>query len=201
MAQALCFVDGENRWFCRRRVHAPFVPWYDFQVQTQSITNGARSINQGQLWYGISGDMINEETKPGIRVVTTINGGHMDLSGGDQYALDNDNFLREAICALSTTLNMMRTQPTTSFTSSISRVPAGSPSMGEIDAPVLEIDGTLHSQAEVDAEFGAGRGGIRVAHRLVLCQVLATTATTATFSGPTRIFGTWASCVPIIRAV
>ena len=65
---------------------------YDNQVQTVSITNGARFVNQGQVWYGISGDTIGEETRPGIKVITTINGGHMDLTGGDEYALDNDNF-------------------------------------------------------------------------------------------------------------
>ena len=33
---------------------------------------------------------------------------------------------------------------------------------GEIEDPIDELDGT-YTQAELDAEFGAGRGGIRIA--------------------------------------
>jgi hypothetical protein len=139
---------------------------YDNQVQTQSITNGARFENLGQVWYGISGDMINEETRPGIRVVTTINGGHMDLSGGDQYALDNDNFLTRG--DLSFIYNFKHdADPTNDEVYIINFTGPGSITVdGRISDPaqVLDIDGQHYSsQAEIDAAFGAGRGGIRIA--------------------------------------
>lgn len=144
---------------------------YDNQLQTVSITNGARFENQGQVWYGISGDMINEETKPGIRVVTTINGGHMDMTGGDEYALDNDNFLSRCdLCFIyNFTYDDDPMDPSTLLNNETYIINFTGPGTitvdGEIEDPIDELDGT-YTQAELDAEFGAGRGGIRIAHQV-----------------------------------
>ena len=72
---------------------------------------------------------------------------------------------------------------------------------GEIEDPIDELDGT-YTQAELDAEFGAGRGGIRIAHQVAVGTpepLPATTVMTAISSGPTRIFGMRASCRPRAR--
>jgi hypothetical protein len=144
---------------------------YDNQVQTVRITNGARFENQGQVWYGISGDMINEETKPGIKIVTTLRGGHMDMTGGDEYALDNDNFLSR--CDLCFIYNftydddpMVPATLANNETYVINFTGLGTITVdGKIEDPIDELDGT-YTEAELDAEFGAGRGGIRIAHQL-----------------------------------
>jgi hypothetical protein len=54
---------------------------YANSVQTVDITNGGQFINEGQAWFG---------NEPGIDVIVTINNGHMDFSGGDEYELNND---------------------------------------------------------------------------------------------------------------
>jgi hypothetical protein len=64
---------------------------YANSVQTVSITNGGRFENDGQVWFGQSQAYFQEpENFQGIRVVVTINDGVMDLTGGDQWELDND---------------------------------------------------------------------------------------------------------------
>ena len=63
---------------------------YANSVQTISLTNGGRIENEGQLWFGMSGTDAGTENQPGIRVVMTINNGHLDLTGGDEYMLNND---------------------------------------------------------------------------------------------------------------
>ena len=52
-------------------------------MKTISLTNGGRINNEGQLWFGISGTNAASRIRPGIRVVMTINNGHLDLTGGD----------------------------------------------------------------------------------------------------------------------
>ena len=98
MAQAQSFVEREMRRMVLPAARSCSTSYHGYanSVQTVSITNGARFENQGQVWFGISGlTTVDEENQPGIRVVMTINDGHMDLTGGDEYALDNDNFLIE----------------------------------------------------------------------------------------------------------
>jgi hypothetical protein len=145
---------------------------YPNSSQVVHITNGARFVNQGQVWYGISGDRVSgpnpaggffaEENQPGIRVITTINGGHMDLSGGDEYALDNDNFLSRGDLAFIYDWKH-DADPTNDEKFAINFTGSGTITVGgEIEDPIDELDGT-YTQAELDAEFGLGRGGIRVA--------------------------------------
>ncbi len=140
---------------------------YANSIQTASITNGARFENQGQVWFGISGANVGGENQPGIRMVVTINDGHMDLTGGDEYALDNDNFLTRG--DLSFIYDWTHdADPTNDETFVINFTGPGDITVdGEIADPIDELDGT-YTQAELVAEFGAGRGGIRIAHNVAL---------------------------------
>jgi hypothetical protein len=141
---------------------------YPNSVQHVNITNGARFENQGQVWFGISGFDNGEENQPGIDVIVTINGGHMDMTGGDEYALDNDNFLSRADLAFiyDWTFDDDPEDPSTlenNETYVINFTGPGTITVdGEIEDPIDELDGT-YTQAEIDEEFGAGRGGIRIA--------------------------------------
>ncbi|MEX2306101.1 MAG: hypothetical protein WD738_00815 [Pirellulales bacterium] len=138
---------------------------YANSSQTVHITNGARFENQGQVWFGISGNDVGEENQPGIRVVVTINDGHMDLTGGDEYALDNDNFLTRGDLSFIYDWTY-DTDPTNDETLVINFTGPGDITVdGEDPSPIDVEDGT-YTQAELDAEFGAGRGGIRVAHQV-----------------------------------
>jgi hypothetical protein len=134
---------------------------YANSVQTASITNGARFENQGQMWFGVSGADVGGDNDPGIRMVMTINGGHMDLTGGDEYALDNDGFLTRG--DLSFIYDWKHdTDPTNDEVFAINFTGPGTITVdGEIEDPIDELDGS-YTQAELDAEFGAGRGGIRI---------------------------------------
>jgi hypothetical protein len=138
---------------------------YANSIQTVHITNGARFENQGQVWYGISGANVGGENQPGIRVVTTINGGHMDFTGGDEYALDNDNFLTRG--DLSFIYDWTHdADPTNDETFVINFTGPGSLTVdGAVATPIDVADGT-YTPAELAAEFGAGRGGIRIAHNV-----------------------------------
>lgn len=140
---------------------------YANSSQVAHITNGGRFENQGQMWFGISGANVGGENQPGIRMIVTINDGHMDLTGGDEYALDNDNFLtRGDLCFIYDWTH--DADPTNDEKFAINFTGPGSITVdGEIEDPIDELDGTF-TQAELDAEFGAGRGGIRIANNVAL---------------------------------
>jgi len=91
-------LDGEGTVFSRTGIDGfasgawMFASFHGFDnsVQTVSLTNGARFENQGQAWFGQSSTDLMDGNAAGIRVVMTINGGHFDNTGGDEYGLDND---------------------------------------------------------------------------------------------------------------
>ena len=55
------------------------------------IKNGGQLKNDGQLWFGTDG-----ENTPDTRVSMSINNGHMDLSGGDIYFVENGDLIVNA---------------------------------------------------------------------------------------------------------
>jgi hypothetical protein len=55
------------------------------------IKNGGQLKNEGQLWFGTDG-----ENTPDTRVSFTINNGHMDLTGGDIYFVENGDLIVNA---------------------------------------------------------------------------------------------------------
>ncbi len=59
--------------------------WRSFtgQKMAVNIAGGGRFENDGQLWFGAPSD-----NDPGIEVTVTIDGGHIDLTGGDRYTTD-----------------------------------------------------------------------------------------------------------------
>lgn len=68
---------------------------FDNSVQSVNLKNGSLFYNEGQAWFGQSSFDLMDGNAAGIRVVVTINDGHMDFTKGDEYGLDNDGlFLR-----------------------------------------------------------------------------------------------------------
>jgi hypothetical protein len=55
------------------------------------IKNGGRIENTGQLWFGTDG-----ESSPDLRVKFTINNGTMDLTGGNTFAINNNELFVNA---------------------------------------------------------------------------------------------------------
>ncbi len=127
---------------------------YENSIQTVSLTNGARFENEGALWFGVSGFYIGEENEAGIRVVMTINNGHMDLTGGDEYELDNDGLPMRADLAFIYDWKDDG-DSTTDETFVINFTGPGD----------ITVDGQSATPLDTPAA-GAGRGGIRVATML-----------------------------------
>jgi hypothetical protein len=128
---------------------------YPNSVQTSYLTNGGSINNEGQLWFGISGTNAHTENQAGIRVVMTMNNGHLDLTGGDEYALDNDALEMRADLAFIYDW----------------RDPGGSTTDDELlvinftGPGDITVDGQSATPLDVPAA-GAGRGGIRIATNL-----------------------------------
>lgn len=59
---------------------------FDNQRIEINISGGGRFENDGQLWFGAPGD-----NAPGLAVIMTISNGHVDLTGGDNFAQENDS--------------------------------------------------------------------------------------------------------------
>jgi hypothetical protein len=150
--------DAENGFASGAWMFASF-HGYQNSVQTVSITNGARFENQGQAWFGQSDDHFQDlGNQKGISVVVTINDGHMDFTGGDEYGLDNDGLPMRADLAF-----IYQHSGADKETYIINFTGPGTITVdGEDPSPIDVEDGT-YTQAELDAQFGAGRGGIRVA--------------------------------------
>lgn len=129
---------------------------YANSIQTISITNGGKFENEGQLWFGISGTNVGSENQPGIRVVMTINNGHLDLTGGDEYELDNDGLPMRADLAFIYDWKH-DADPTNDETFVINFTGPGD----------ITVDGQSAAPLDVPA-VGAGRGGIRVATNTAL---------------------------------
>lgn len=64
--------------------------WRSFtgQVIDIDIKNGGRFENDGQMWFGTPGDNAVQ-----LNVNVTVNNGHLDLTGGNSFTLDNDGAL------------------------------------------------------------------------------------------------------------
>jgi hypothetical protein len=129
---------------------------YVNSVQTVTLTNGGRLENEGQLWFGISGNNAGTENKAGIRLVMTINDGHLDLSGGDNWALDNDALEMRADLAFIFDWKA-DADPTNDEFIAINFTGPGT----------ITVDGENNTPVECPDEScvpaGTGRGGIRVA--------------------------------------
>ena len=124
-----------------------------------------RESRPGVVWHLWQHAQRRDEA--GIRVVMTINNGHMDLTGGDEYELDNDNFLTRG--DLSFIYDWTHdADPTNDETYVINFTGPGDITVdGEVATPIDVADGT-YTPAELAAEFGAGRGGIRIAHQVAV---------------------------------
>ena len=88
----------------------------------------------------------------------TINNGHLDLTGGDEYALDNDGLLMRADLAFIYDWKH-DADPTNDETFVINFTGPGN----------ITVDGQSARTADVPAG-GAGRGGIRVATNTAACR-------------------------------
>lgn len=125
---------------------------YANSVQTSYITGGGNFQNEGQLWFGISGTNAHTENQAGIRVVMTINNGHLDLTGGDEFELDNDALPIRADLAFIYDW----------------KDPGGSTADDEVlginftGPGDITVDGVSSALLDTPAP-GAGRGGIRIA--------------------------------------
>jgi PEP-CTERM motif len=128
---------------------------YANSIQTITLTNGGRIENEGQLWFGISGTNAHTENQAGIRVVMTINDGHLDLTGGDEYALDNDALEMRADLAFIYDWKDPGGSPDDDETLVINFTGPGD----------ITVDGQSASPLDTPAA-GAARGGIRVATNL-----------------------------------
>ena len=127
---------------------------YDNSVQTVSITNGGRFENEGQAWFGVSGFDLLDDNPPGIRIVVTINDGHMDFTGGDEYGLDNDGLpLRSDVAFVYGRTPDGDTDPTDDETYIINFTGPGT----------ITVDGD--HPAPLDGDTTTGGGGIRVARQ------------------------------------
>jgi hypothetical protein len=144
---------------------------YANSVQTISLTNGGRFENEGQLWWGVSGFGLLEDNQPGIRVVMNINNGHLDLTGGDEYELDNDGLpLRADMAFIYGRTPDGDTDPTDNETYIINFTGPGT----------ITVDGD--SANSLDGDTSTGGGGIRVA-RQTGATVMVGTDTHAVYEG------------------
>lgn len=127
---------------------------YANSSQTVHVTNGGKIINDGQLWFGVSDFALMDGNQPGIRVVMTINNGSLDLSGGDQYELDNDGLPLRADLAFI-----------------YSHTPDGDTDHTDDELYVINFTGpgSIKVQGDVanalDGDTSTGGGGIRVARQ------------------------------------
>lgn len=127
---------------------------YANSLQTIKVTNGGRIENEGQLWFGISGLQLGSENKPGISVIMTINDGHLDLTGGDEYALDNDGLpLRADLAFIYDHKPDGDTDRTDDETFIINFTGPGT----------ITVDGDVANP--IDGDTTTGGGGIRVARQ------------------------------------
>jgi hypothetical protein len=67
-----------------------FGSWRSYQNQTidMLVTNGGRFENDGQVWFGA-----DNEHAVGLKVNWDIDGGTVDLTGGDLHQVANDDYL------------------------------------------------------------------------------------------------------------
>ena len=130
---------------------------YANSMQTVNITNGGRFENEGQLWFGISGNNVGTENPQGISVIMTINDGHLDLTGGDEYELDNDGLPMRADLAFiyDWKHDDDPNVPATLANNETFVINFTGPG-------TITVDGMDNAPLDTPAA-GAGRGGIRVA--------------------------------------
>lgn len=127
---------------------------YDHSVQTINIKNGGKLINEGQMWFGVSSFDLLGDNAAGIRVVMTINNGDVNLSGGDDWELDNDGLPLRADLAFI-----------------YGRKPNGDADLTDDETYIINFTGpgsiTVNGDAanSLDGDTTTGGGGIRVARQ------------------------------------
>lgn len=127
---------------------------YANSSQTVHITNGGKIVSNGQLWFGVSDNSLAGGNQPGIRIAMTINNGSLDLSGGDNYLLDNDGLPLRADLAFV-----------------YSHTPDGDANPADDEMYTINFTGpgSIKVQGDVasslDGDTTTGGGGIRVARQ------------------------------------